>query len=47
MLKSEKLMKMEKAGIFYQDRKTGEWFNGFREDIDLTPYLLECGMFEH
>lgn len=39
-------MKLEELGVFYQDRRTGCWYNGFREDIDLTPYLLEAGMFE-
>lgn len=47
MIKSEMLMRMEEAGIFYQDRKTGTWHNGFREEVDLTPYLLDCSLFEH
>lgn len=46
-VKSEKLMRLEEVGIFYQDRTTGAWYNGFKEDVDLSPYLYEAGMFEH
>lgn len=47
MLKSNKLMRLEEVGVFYQDRKTGEYLNGLKDDVDLTPYLLKAGMFEH
>lgn len=47
MLKSEKLMRLEEVGIFYQDRSDGKWYSGYKEYVDLTPYLLEAGMFEH
>lgn len=56
MIKSDTLMRMEKAGLVYQekhiyadgtkDKYYGQWFNGYREDVDLTPYLLEAGLFE-
>lgn len=45
MLKSDTLMRLEEVGIFYHDRNG--WFNGFKENVDLTPYLLKAGMFEH
>lgn len=47
MIKSKRLMKLEEVGVFYQDRKTGEWFNGLKDGVDLTPYLLKACMFEH
>lgn len=46
MIKSDTLMRLEAAGIFWQD-KDGKWYNGIREDVDLTKYLLKAGMFEH
>ncbi len=46
-IKSEKLIKLEELGVFYQDKKTGEWFCGYKEYVDLTPYLYAAGMFEH
>jgi hypothetical protein len=46
MIKSDELMKLEEVGVFYQDHTTGEWFCGFKEDIDLTPYLIKANMFE-
>lgn len=46
MIKSEMLMRLEREGIIYQD-STGEWFTGIKEDVDLTPYLLRCSLFEH
>ena len=47
MLKSEKLMALEEQGVVFQDKKTGEWFCGIREDCDITQELLNAGMFEH
>lgn len=47
MIKTYHLEKLEEAGVFFQDKKTMEWFVGFHDDVDLTPYLLEAGMFEH
>lgn len=50
MLKSDELMALEKAGVVYQDRSTGSnrgnWYNGFKDDVDLTPYLIKANMFE-
>lgn len=56
MIKTDELIRMETVGIFYQDKHKyadgtksltfGQWFNGLKEDVDLTPYLLEAGMFE-
>ncbi len=40
-------MRLENVGIFYQDRKTGAWYNNFTTQVDLTPYLYQAGMFEH
>lgn len=47
MIKSSTLMRLEELGVFYQDKETGEWFNGLKEDVDLTPYLLKAYLFEH
>lgn len=47
MLKSHALMRLEDAGILYQDDTTGRWYNGYKEDVDLTPYLISASMFEH
>lgn len=46
MLKSNKLIALQEAGVFWQDRD-GKWYNGIRDEVDLTPYLLKAGMFEH
>ena len=46
MIKSDKLVKLEEIGIVFQDILTGKWYNGLKEDVDLTPYLLKAGMFE-
>lgn len=46
-IKTYQLMALEKSGVFWQDRVDGKWYNGFREDVDLTPYLYDAGMFEH
>lgn len=46
MLKSDALMRLEDAEIVWQD-EDGKWYNGYKEDVDLTPYLLQAGMFEH
>lgn len=46
MIKSETLIKLEEQGVFYQSSEGG-WYCGWREDVDLTPYLLACGLFEH
>lgn len=46
MIKSDKLIRLEEVGLFFQDSK-GRWYNGYREDVDLTEILLEAGMFEH
>lgn len=46
-VKTYHLIKLEELGVFYQDRDTGEWFTGYKEDVDLTPYLYKAGMFEH
>lgn len=45
MLKSERLMKLEEVGIFWQS-SSGKWYNGMEGGVELTPYLLEAGMFE-
>jgi hypothetical protein len=45
-IKTYQLIKLEEQGVFWQDNK-GRWFTGFREDVDLTPYLYAAGMFEH
>jgi len=45
MIKSDKLMKLEEVGVFYQD-SDGGWYPGYKEYVDLTPYLLKAGMFE-
>lgn len=46
-IKSDRLMALEKAGVLWQDKTDSKWYNGFREDVDLTPYLYAAGMFEH
>lgn len=46
MIKSDKLIRLEEVGIFFQDSKGG-WYNGYENYIDLTDMLLEAGMFEH
>ena len=46
MIKSDMLMKLETHGLFYHG-SDGGWYNGYRDDVDLTPYLLKCGLFEH
>jgi len=46
-VKSYKLMKLEELGVFIQNKKTGAWYCGFKEDVDLTEYLYAAGMFEH
>lgn len=45
MIKSDALIRLEKAGVFFHT-KDG-LFNGYNDGVDLTPYLLEAGMFEH
>lgn len=47
MIKSDALMRLEREEIFFQDKKTGKWYNGLKDDVDLTPYLIKVSMFEH
>lgn len=48
-LKSEMLMKLEELSIFWQDKKTGGWYTGFKEDYDMTPEFKKAGLiyYEH
>lgn len=45
-VKTYQLISLQEQGVFWQD-KDGCWYTGFREDVDLTPYLYKAGMFEH
>ena len=49
LLKHQFLQNMEKEGIFYQERDSGTWHPGYKEDVDLTPYLIKAGLlyWEH
>jgi len=49
MIKSDALMRLEKEMLFYQMHDgpdKGKWLNGYKGNVDLTPYLLKAGMFE-
>lgn len=46
-IKTYQLMKLEELGVVYQDRTTGEWYSGRKEDTNITKELFAAGMFEH